>query len=82
MKINCEFECQVLSSKKISNPNNGKDYFQLTLFDVNSGEAGQIFTSQEVYENVIPGQSYSLLGVYDDKYNSFKIAGAKVIDNE
>lgn len=80
MKINCGFECQILSAKKIVNSNNGKEYFQITLFDINSGEAGQMYTTEEVYNSVVPGASYDLLGVYDDKYNSFKIIKARVKD--
>lgn len=80
MKINCEFESQVLASKKIVNQSNGKEYYQLTLFDVNSGEAGQLFTTEDIYKNVVAGQSYMFGAIYDDKYNSFKIAGMRVLD--
>lgn len=80
MKINCAFTARVLSSKKIVNSNNGKEYFQLTLFDENSGEAGQIFATEDVYSSIIPGRTYDIGAVYDDKYNSFKIAGVKDVE--
>lgn len=76
MKINTEFKAMVLAS----NVNQGKDnksYYSATIFLPNSGEAGSINITEEVFYKIRLNEENTFQAEYNDKYSSFRVIGVE-----
>lgn len=74
MKISCNFSAQVLAT----NYNVSKDdrrYYNATIFVPETGEAGSINISEDLYKDLISGSTYDFKAEYNDKYNNFRVVG-------
>ena len=76
MKINLTFSAQVLATNtNISK--DGRAFHNMTVFVPSSGEAGQLNISDELFSSLVPGNSYTFRGEYNDKYNNFRVVGVE-----
>ena len=71
MKLNVEVKVNVLD-KVLNDGSDNKKYYNLTVFDSASHEAGTLRATEEVFNLVQIGKVNRLLCEYNDKYNSFR----------
>lgn len=71
MKLNVIVKVNVLD-KVINDGSENKKYYNLTVFDSASHEAGTLRASQEVFDTVSLGKVNTLMCEYNDRYNSFR----------
>lgn len=74
MKISTTFKAQLLSTSTTESKD-GRLFYHATIFISESGEAGQMNISEDLYKNLIVGSSYVFIGEWNDKYNTFRISG-------
>lgn len=76
MKINCDFNAQLLSTNT-STSKNGTVYHQATIFCPDTGEAGMLNVSEDVANKLVVGSSYKFYAEWNDKYSSFRVYGVE-----
>lgn len=72
MKINCKFSCQVLATN-INTTQDGKSYYNTTVFIPSTGEAGQLNITEKIFNDLVCGSSYTFNAEFNDKYKSFRV---------
>lgn len=70
MKLNVEIKVMVLDT--VINEVDNKKYFNLTVFDSSSHEAGTLKATESCFSSVAVGKVNKLLCEYNDRYNSFR----------
>lgn len=71
MKLNVEVKVNVLD-KVLNDGSDNKKYYNLTVFDSASHEAGTLRATEEVFNSVVVGKVNRLICEYNDRYNSFR----------
>lgn len=77
MKISCTFTAQVLATN-IAVGKDDRRFYNATVFIPSSGEAGQLNISENLFNELESGKSYSFQAEYNDKFNSFRVVGLYV----
>lgn len=72
MKINCEFDAQLLAVSH--NTVNDKTYYKGQIFTLDSHECGELNFTDDL-GSLVPG-NYHFVAEYNDKYKSFKAVSA------
>lgn len=75
MKINAEFKALLLNTS-MNEGKNGNTYYNVTIFCPESGEAGQMNVTENVFKNLVTNSTYKFVGEWNDKFNTFRIIGA------
>lgn len=70
MKLTVKVSVTVLDT--VINESNNNKYFNLTVFDPVSHEAGTLKCNEDTFNNVQVGKKNVLICEYNDKYNSFR----------
>lgn len=71
MKLSVEIRVTVLDSV-INNGKDNKQYYNLTVFDSVSHEAGTLQANETCFNSVQIGKVNRLLCEYNDRFNSFR----------
>lgn len=74
MKISCNFSAQVLATN-IAIGKDDRRFYNATVFIPSSGEAGQLNISEDLFNQLVSGDTYSFRAEYNDKFNSFRVVG-------
>lgn len=74
MKISCTFSAQVLATN-IAIGKDDRRFYNATVFIPSSGEAGQLNISEDLFNQLSSGETYSFRAEFNDKFNSFRVVG-------
>lgn len=72
MKITANINVTVLGKESAANESTGRESYKLAILQ--GSEAGNISCSKDIFDVVKPMHSYTVVAVYDDKYQYMKLS--------
>lgn len=71
MKLDCTLKTEVIGKSKDVSKDGRTTYYRLTLMQ--DPEAGKLSCSEEIYDMVQKGSTYTFKAQFNDEYKSFRL---------